>query len=142
MSQVAIDQIDDVEADTLPGTPINADIMEQARNSGERGDIATRFRPGHKPIIKPRGRQKLTGAFIDALTSEFNTRGAQALTELTSKDLIHTCTVVLPKDVLLRLGESDKIQFVINAMPLDESAWRDKHKLLRSDTVEVIDSED
>lgn len=95
------------------------------------------------PKGRPKGmKNKLSADFVRDLSDEWARRGRTALSELDAKTLTTTCVAVLPKDVLVHLGESDKVRFVINSAPVEsESEWRNRHKLLRSDTVEVDDNQ-
>ncbi len=114
-------------------TPLNADEMEQyaldVETRSER-QLAAQFQPGNKlGVGNKRGRQKLTNAFVDALTLEFQDRGAQALKELKGKDLVQACIAILPKDVLVSLDANEQVAWVINAQPLSIPEWQAQHGL-------------
>ena len=129
------------------GTPFNAqemrdhEINEQKRTERQ---LAAQFQPGNQMAKgHKRGRQKLSGQFIDDLAHEWNKRGNQALSDLTSKDLVNTCTQVLPKDVLLSLGATDAVKWVISATPgcfeQSSDAWMESHGL-EGDTKAIEDN--
>ncbi len=85
------------------------------------------FAPGTSgnPAGRPKGaRNKITKLFIDDLTQEWRNRGNQALKELTSKELVHACLAILPKDVLLAIQGDSGPSWVISASPvLSSDDW-------------------
>ena len=109
--------------------PLNAiDIVESESN---RVKQPHRFKAGNKAAVgHKRGRQRLTGAFVDDLAAEWDRRGAQALTDLDGKALVQACIAILPKDVLVSMNQDQAIRWVINASPrLSEDEWRQQHGL-------------
>ena len=127
MAAITVDEVDTIDG---------ADCIEPT-TEGIRGDIATRFQPGHKHnVSKPRGKARLSGRFIDDLTNEWRNRGAQALQEITAKDLVNTCVQILPKDVLLSMSQDDRVRWVINAQPMSIEDWSAQHHITH-ETVDV-----
>lgn len=118
-------------------TPLNAqDMADYAKDEERRTErqLAAQFQPGNKlGVGNKRGKAKLSGAFVADLTHEWNNRGCQALQDLTSKDLVQACIAILPKDVMMQLGGTDAVKWVISAVPgqfnRDSSDWLTEHGL-------------
>ena len=107
-------------------TPLNADDIQTQLNSTEK---LVGFQPGnaHGSSGRPKGsKNKLSTVFTDDLYHEWERRGNQAIRDLSSAELVRTCVAILPKDVLLQLGDSDTMRWVINAGPrLSNDDWVD-----------------
>jgi hypothetical protein len=149
MSQVEKTIDIDSEPFEQTGTPFNAEEMatysvEQSNKPIIEGrNRAGQFLPG--VVTNPNGRPKgtkdtITKLFIDDLTHEWRNRGNQALQDLSSPELVRTCVAVLPKDVLLQLGQSDAVQWVINAKPLSVEEWQAEHGLVEGNQEDSDDT--
>ena len=87
------------------------------------------------PLGRPKGsKNKLSTQFVDDLAHEWHDRGAQALQDLNSKDLVQACIAILPKDVMLSLNQDDVARWVINAQPLSTQEWQAQHGLIEHDS--------
>ena len=129
-----------IEDMTINGcTPLNRGELEQSARTA-RGEHL--FQPGQSgnPKGRPQGtKDKITKLFIDDITHEWRNRGIQALSDLSSQELVRVCTTILPKDVLVSMGDVDAVRWVINASPrLSVSDWQAQHKL----SVASLDEED
>ena len=111
----------------------HGDIVKHSLNSSELEHKVInkgrhKFQKGNKLAVgQKRGRQKLTNAFVEDLSSEWNKRGQAALAELTGDKLVQACIAILPKDVLVSLNQSDTVTYVINANPMSQDEWANQH---------------
>ena len=119
--------------------PINIDSLKTS--SEEEPNNNGRFQPGNKLGGRKGGsKNKITTQFIDDLTHECHSRGAQCLSELTAKELVGTAVAILPKDVLVSMNANDKVQWVINAQPLlSTDDWLASHNLQPIDNQDNTD---
>ncbi len=101
------------------------DMIEQHNSK----DKLHGFQPGNSigKAGRPKGsKNKLSTLFTDDLYHEWERRGNQAVQDLTSQELVRTCVAILPKDVLMLLGENEALTWVINATPrLSDAEWQD-----------------
>ena len=90
----------------------------------------TRFKAGNPG--RPKGsKNKITQAYINAITEDFYKHGKQVIETVRVKQpdvYLKLVAQLVPKDVVL---ETDVRHFVINAEPeLTVEQWREKHRLL------------
>ena len=122
--------------------PINqAELATYNAVNGDNSDSTHKehlWKPGvsANPKGRPKGsKNKLSTQFVDDLAHEWNDRGAQALQDLNSKDLVQACIAILPKDVMLSLNQDDVAKWVINAQPnLSTVEWQRQHGLIEHDS--------
>ena len=116
--------------------PINqAELAHYSAVEKNKPNNNGRFQPGNKLGGRKGGsKNKITTQFIDDLTHEWHSRGAQCLSELTAKELVGTAVAILPKDVMLSLNQDDVARWVINAKPLSTQEWQAQHGLIEHDS--------
>ncbi len=90
----------------------------------------TQFKKGNPG--RPKGsKNKITQAYLDAITEDFYKHGKQVIETVRVKQpdvYLRLVAQLVPKDVVL---ETDIQHFVINAEPeLTVEQWREKHRLL------------
>jgi hypothetical protein len=90
----------------------------------------TQFKKGNPD--RPRGsKNKITKAYLDAITDDFYKHGKQVIETIRIKQpnvYLRLVAQLVPKDVVL---ETDIRHYVINAEPeLTVEQWREKHRLL------------
>ena len=124
--------------------PLNSTELEHSlkTSSEEEPNNNGQFQPGNKLGGRKGGsKNKITTQFIDDLTHEWHSRGAQCLSELTAKELVGTAVAILPKDVLVSMNQSEAVRWVINAQPLlSTDQWLEHHNLQPVDNQDNTDN--